>query len=357
MTLPLLATQKFIHCKSMDLSRSITNTLFHGDCLLVLGSLPNETIDLIYADPPFFSNRSYQVGTNLAFDDKWDGGMDQYIDWISPVLLECKRVLKSTGSIYLHCDPHASHYLKILMDKIFGIRNFVNEIIWKRQSAHNDVKQGARHFGRIHDTILFYSKSKKFIWNTLYLPYDKTYIRKCYNMVEPNTDRRFALGDLTAPGGASKRNPYYEFLGIRRYWRYSQRRMKKLYKSERIFVSKPGKVPKLKRYFDEMPGIPLQDIWFDKESRTYSGQSMSYPTQKPESLSNRIIQASSNPGDIILDPFCGSGTTLVSAHRFHRLWIGIDVSEIALATTKERLSKAGALVTIRRPEWLSVKRF
>jgi len=334
--------------KSRSTRGEMTGTLFHGDCLLVMKHFPGGIADLIYADPPFFSNRRYHIDTDLAFEDVWGGGMRQYIDWISSVLLECKRVLKSTGSIYIHCDPHASHYIKVLMDEVFGIGNFVNEIIWKRQSAHSDARQGARHFGRVHDTILFYSKSKNRIWNTLYLPYDEEYVRRYYNMVEPSTGRRFALGDLTAPGGASKGNPYYELLGLNRYWRFSRERMKELCRSRRVFVSKPGNVPKLKRYLDEMSGTPLQDIWVDKESRGYPGQSRRYPTQKPESLTSRIIQVSSNPGSVVLDPFCGSGTALVSAHRLHRPWIGIDISRTALAIAKDRLRKEGAVVAVRR---------
>lgn len=324
---------------SMDHLRS---TLHHGDCLSVLDSLPPETFQLIYADPPFFSDRSYLSGTRTAFVDKWGGGIEEYLAWIEPRLVACQRVLATNGSMYLHCDYHASHYLKILMDRIFGCENFVNEIIWKRQSAHSDNGQGAKHFGRIHDTIFLYCRSREYVWNNQYLPYANEYVKRRYRHVESETQRRYALGDLTGPGGASKGNPYFEFLGVSRYWRYSKHRMEELLKGNRIHVAKPGNVPLLKRYLDEMKGVPIQDIWLDHWNR--GPRSISYPTEKPQGLLSQIIRASSNPNSLVLDPFCGSGSTLVAAHRLGRNWCGIDISGLAIEISQRRLLEIGAEV-------------
>jgi DNA modification methylase len=329
-----------------DSADSLHSTLHHGDCLLVLNSFPPETFQLIYADPPFFSDRAYLSGTNVAFVDRWKGGIREYLAWIEPRLAACHKVLRTNGSMYLHCDYHASHYLKVLMDRIFGYENFVNEIIWKRQSAHSDNRQGAKHFGRIHDTIFFYSKSREFVWNDQYLPYDNEYVRRHYCHVEPETQRRYALGDLTGPGGASKGNPYFEFLGVSRYWRYSKHKMEELLKDNRIYVAKPGNVPLLKRYLDEMKGVPIQDIWLDNWNRDPG--SISYPTEKTQGLLSRIIRASSDSESFILDPFCGSGSTLLAAHRLGRSWCGIDTSKLAIEISRRRLLGIGAEVRAQR---------
>jgi adenine specific DNA methylase Mod len=178
-------------------------------------------------------------------------------------LLELHRVLKPNGSLYLHCDPTASHYLKVLIDAIFDPRNFRTEIIWKRSSAHSDTKQGRRQHGRIHDTIFFYTKGDQWIWNPLYTPYDPGYVEDFYKYVEAGTGRRYRLGDLTGPGGAAKGNPAYEVMGVTRFWRYSKDKMNELIKAGRVVQTSPGAVPAYKRYPDEMPGVPLQDIWTD----------------------------------------------------------------------------------------------
>jgi adenine specific DNA methylase Mod len=285
-----------------------TNTLFYGDNLDILRHfIPNESIDLIYLDPPFNSQSDYNIlfrettgvqstAQIQAFSDFWywdvqarhsydyltlnppnentakliqamydflgKSDMMAYLVMMGIRLLELHRVLKSTGSIFLHCDSTASHYLKLLMDSIFGVNNFINEIIWKRSSAHSDKKQGSKHYGRLHDSILFYVKSEKHVWNQQYTKYDKTYLDAFYNKVDKN-GRRYRLDNLVAPGGASKGNPSYEFLGVTRYWRYSKENMQKLYNEGRIIQTKPGNVPAYKRYLDEMSGVPLQDIWTD----------------------------------------------------------------------------------------------
>jgi len=362
------------------------NTLYYGDNLAVLRDFPAECADLVYLDPPFNSNRSYNVlfreskGTGAeaqiqAFEDTWHWGMEgsttwdvyneivgkqddvgtmlqsfvqalghndvtAYLTMMAPRLVELRRVLKPTGSIYLHCDPTAGHYLKVLMDAVFGPVNFVNEIIWKRQTAHSDAAQGAKHFGRLHDLLLVYGKGRARTWQQVYVPYDKEYEDKFYRHVEPKTNRRYRLSDITAPGGAdpAKRNPHYEFLGVTRYWRFSRERMQRMYTEGCIVQTAPGRVPAQKRYLDEMRGMPVGSVWEDiRPVQAQSGERLGYPTQKPEALLARIIEASSNPGDLVLDPFCGCGTAVVAAHRLGRKWIGIDITYLAVDLMRNRL--------------------
>lgn len=180
-----------------------------------LDSFPSGLVNLIYLDPPFFSNRDYQFTANfsqkLAFSDRWENGLDSYCEWMRKILLQCRRILTGSGSLYLHCDTHASHYLKVILDEVFGLCNFRNEIIWKRQSAHNDWSQGAKNFGRIHDVILFYTKSIGYTWNPVFEPFSQSHVQKAYRYVEKETARRYSLGDLTGPGGASKGTPVTSF--------------------------------------------------------------------------------------------------------------------------------------------------
>jgi len=323
------------------------HVLFHEDCLETSRRLPNASADLIYADPPFFSGRSY-VANHYGFDDRWDG-LCQYLNWMTERLKEFRRILKPTGTIYLHCDPHVSHYLKVVSDDIFGNKNFLNEIVWKRQSSHNDVRQGSRHFGRVHDTILVYTMSQKYVWNQQYVRYDGSYAKRAYRYVEHESGRKYALGDLTAPGGAAKGNPRYEFLGVERYWRYSRTKMLELLVAGRISHIK-GKVPLLKRYLDEMAGKPLQDIWTDIEPVLNSRQSIRYPTQKPEALLCRIISTSSNPGQIVYDPFVGSGTSGAVCYKLSRRWVGSETSARACCATLNRLAALGCKATLHSRE-------
>jgi DNA modification methylase len=359
-------------------------TLYYGDNLEILQRyLKDETVDLVYLDPPFNSAQNYNAffhekdGTDAAsqiraFEDTWTWNQESqrvyeelilqpgkvsevmqafktflgtndmmaYLAMMAPRLVELRRVLKSTGLLYLHCDPTASHYLKLLLDAIMGKESYLAEIIWKRSSAHNDAGQGRKQLGRIHDIILLYSKSDDWTWNWLYTPYDQEYVDNFYKHVEPKTGRRYRLGDITAPGGAdpAKRNPHYEFLGVTRYWRYSKQRMQELYDQGRIIQSKPGAVPAYKRYLDEMPGVPLQDLWWDiPPIPAQAKERLGYPTQKPVALLERIIQASSNPGDLVLDPFCGCGTTIDAAEKLGRQWIGVDITQLATSLIKNRL--------------------
>ena len=371
----------------------MNNRLYYGDNLEILRNreyFPDECVDLIYLDPPFNSNRNYNVlfksesGADseaqiTAFEDTWHWGetaeatydelvvdgphkvstaiaalmdliernqMMAYLVMMSARLVELHRVLKPTGSLYLHCDPTASHYLKIVLDTIFGTENFRNEIIWKRTSAHNDRKQGnVLHMGRIHDVVLFYTKSSNATRNTVYTAYDRDYVDEHYKYVDDD-GRRYALNNLTAPGGASKGNAYYEVLGVSRFWLYSREKMAKLIEEGRVVQTKPGNVPRLKYYLDEMPGVSLQDIWTDiKSLRGHRKERLGYPTQKPEALLERIIRASSNAGDVVLDPFCGCGTAIAAAHKLGRKWIGIDITHLSIALQKYRLQDMFELVS------------
>lgn len=322
-----------------------TGVIYCGDNLDVMERLPSESIDLIYIDPPFFSNRQHEIiwgnGAELrAFGDRWKGGISVYVEWMKERLIEMHRLLKSTGSLYVHLDHHAVHYLKCVLDDIFGMDKFRTEIIWKRGSAHSDTKQGRRQHGRIHDTILFYTRGDEWTWHPQYMPYNQKYVDGFYKYVEKETGRRYRLDNLTGPGGASKGNPEYEVMGVTRHWRYSKEKMKKLIKEGRVIQTRPGAVPAYKRYLDEMPGVPLQDIWLDiKPVGSRSKERRGYPTQKPEALLERIIKSSSNKGDVVADFFMGGGTTFIVAERLGRRWIGCDVSPIACKDSRREIKK------------------
>ena len=249
-----------------------------------------------------------------------------------------RRVLSPTGSVYLHCDDTASHYLKLAMDAIFGQQNYRTEIVWKRTSAHSDTKQGRKQHGRIHDVLLFYTRGESWTWNPLYTKYDRDYLERFYKHVEPQTGRRYTLGDLAGPYGAAKGNPYYEVMGVSRYWRYSQEQMQKLIDEGRVVQVKPGSIPRYKRYLDEMPGVPLQDVWTDiGPIAAQAAERLGYPTQKPLALLERIITASSPEGGLVLDPFCGCGTAVHAAESLGRRWAGIDVSSFSVGLIRSRI--------------------
>ena len=319
--------------------------IYCDDNLDRLTQMPSESVDLVYLDPPFFSNRTYEViwgdeAEVRSFEDRWDGGMQHYVGWMRPRVMELHRVLKPTGSFYLHCDPHASHYLKTMLDDVFGMDRFVNEVIWKRSTAHSDTRQGAKHMGRLHDTVLLYAKSQSYTFNTQLTPYDEAYIASKYRYVEQTSGRRYRLDNLTGPGGAAKGNPQYEVMGVTRYWRYSRERMAELVEAGRVIQTRPGTVPQYKRYLDEMPGVPVQDVWTDIDPiNSRARERLGYPTQKPEALLARIIATSTNPGDVVLDPFCGCGTTISVAEQMDRRWVGIDISPTAVNLMRRRLLK------------------
>ncbi len=341
-----------------------TRIIHCGDCLEQLRQLPDQSIDLCYIDPPFNSNRNYEVfwgetKERRSFVDRHES-TKAYIDYMRPRCMEIARVLKTTGSFYYHCDWHASHYVKVMLDQILGEGNFVNEIIWKRQSAHNDAKQGSKHLGRVTESLfLYHGGSPDYRFKHLYRPYDEEYLKTFYKHVEPGTGRRYQLDNLSAPGGAApaKGNPNYEFLGIERYWRYSEKRMRALYEEGRIIQGKPGSVPRYKRYLDEGKGVPIGNLWDDiPPIQPHSAERLGYPTQKPLKLLERILEISSKPNDIILDAFCGCGTALVAAQQMGRQWIGIDISPTACRVMAKRLRDV-----VRLPEndklWLTGRGF
>ena len=359
-----------------------TNQLYFGDNLSVLREhIPSESVDLIYLDPPFNSNATYNVlfkersgedsaAQITAFDDTWHwtidserayqevvtGGPDKlgkllqamrdflgqndmmaYLTMMAQRLAELHRVLKPTGSIYLHCDPTASHYLKLMMDSIFSGVNFRNEIVWKRSDSKGDTGQGARHFARVNDTILFYVKTNQSVFVPQYTPLDPGYVDRFYRYTDED-GRRYKLDNMLGPGGAAKGNPQYEVMGVTRYWRYSRERMKELIEQGRVVQTNPGTVPMYKRYLDESKGTPVNTNWTDISFvRGWAKERLGYPTQKPEALLERIIQGSSNEGDIVLDPFCGCGTAVAVAERLKRRWIGIDVTHVSISLMKHRL--------------------
>ena len=349
-----------------------SGTIWTRDCIEVMRGMNSESVDLIYLDPPFNSNANYDapVGSQAAgaafkdtwtlsdVDAEWINLIEQkqpalhrvllaamtdsdksYLAYMAARLIEMPRLLKPTGSIYLHCDPTMSHYLKLVMDAIFGRANFRTEIVWKRTGAHSDTRQGRQQHGRVHDLILFYSgQVAGWTWNTIHTPYDPEYVRKSYRHVERGTGRRYRLDNLTGPGGEAKGNPAYEVMGVIRHWRYSRERMAALVAEGRVVQTKPGAVPAYKRYLDEMPGVPIQDLWTDLPPiGSRARERVGYPTQKPLALLDRIIRASSNPGDMVLDPFCGCATTLVAADRLDREWVGIDLSEKAAELVVQRV--------------------
>lgn len=325
------------------------NKLILGDCLEVLKNIESETVDLIYIDPPFFSNRTYEViwgdkGEVRSFEDRFSGGVDHYIAWLKDRVQEMHRILKPTGSIFVHCDYHANAYIRVyILDKIFGGNNFRNEIIWQRATTHNDTKQGAKHFGRVTDTIFYYSKdSKKYIFNPQHERYTSEYIAQSYNKVDEN-GRRFKSSDLSAAKGGGDTS--YEWKGMKppkgRYWAYSLSNMKDFEKDGKIYYSATGK-PYLKQYLDEMPGTSVDSLWFNCVFRTKE-ERIGYPTQKPEALLERIIRCASNEGDTVLDCFVGGGTTIAVADKLNRNWIGIDQSVQAIKVTEFRLNKQQGL--------------
>ncbi len=386
----------------------MTNRLYYGDNLDVLRDhIASESVDLVYLDPPFNSNANYNIlfkspagqaadSQIEAFEDTWhwndkaeaafhdvmtsgntdvaellramrgflkENDMMAYLAMMAVRLIELHRVLKPTGSLYLHCDPTASHYLKLLLDGVFGPNGYRTEISWKRSSAHNDAKQGRSQYGNIRDIIFFYTKGSNWQWRWLFTDYDKSYIDSAYRLKDPD-GRRYRRDNLTAakPGGdvsylwpvkrpiggaweadldsefdepldgwEYKQVPPYN----RRFWAYSKENMRKFALEGRLAYASSG-MPEYKRYLDEMPGVPLQNNW-DDIPPAVGGESLGYPTQKPLALLERIIAASSNEGDVVLDPFCGCGTAVDAAQKLGRQWIGIDVTHLSIGLIERRM--------------------
>jgi site-specific DNA-methyltransferase (adenine-specific) len=359
------------------------NQLFFGDNLEILrsGRIPVGSVDLIYLDPPFNSNATYNIlfaeksgeksaAQITAFEDTWHWGdeamaayddamklgaprladllqalraflgqndMMAYLTMMAVRLVELHRVLKPTGSLYLHCDPTASHYIKLLLDAIFSPINFRNEIIWKRSQPKGHA---VLRFSRSHDVIFFYSKSEATIFYPQHTEHDPEYLEKFYRHVEPETGRRYRLDNLANPN-KNRPNLTYEFppgSGTVRVWRWTKERMMNAWQQGLVIIPEKGEVASYKRYLDEMPGTLVTDIWDDVEQlHGHTKELLGYPTQKPEALLERIINSSSSEGDIVLDPFCGCGTTVTVAERLKRRWLGIDITHLAITLIKKRL--------------------
>ena len=367
-----MTTQASQKAKSEDSTPNcnISNrTVFTRDNLEVLRGINSNCIDLIYLDPPFNSNRNYAApigseAAGAAFKDTWElndldeawhneiadkdltlykmidasehshgKSMKSYLIMMAVRLLELKRVLKDTGSIYLHCDPTAGHYLKMLMDAIFGSDNYQNDIVWRRYGSHNDA---SRRWGRVHDNILFYSKSDKYVWtDEAREPYDDEYIQTAYR----NSDERGRYTTAPLHGrGLSGGGYEFEWRGIIDVWRFRKERLEEMDKQGLIHWPQRGRIPRRKVYLDPDKGIPARDVVSDINIASRS-ERMHYPTQKPLALLKRIIKASSNEGDIILDPFCGCATACEAAEKLDRRWIGIDLSPQAINLVNVRMKR------------------
>ncbi|MEX2314632.1 MAG: site-specific DNA-methyltransferase, partial [Thermomicrobiales bacterium] len=371
--------------------------LYWGDNLTILRDyVRDESVDLVYLDPPFNSNRNYNVlfrengnGSGKseseaqieAFTDTWHwsesaeeafaelvhgnlvpqrvadliaamrsfiGSNDvmAYLVMMTLRLLELHRVMKPTASIYLHCDPTASHYLKVIMDTIWGPKNFRNEIIWKRTTSHSDAKR----WSPIADTILYYTKSDQLTWNPQYVAHDEAYIRDKYRSKDPD-GRRYQLDNMTSPN--PRPNMMYEWKGFPsppNGWRFSRETMTRLDAEGRIwYPADKTRRPRVKRYLDEMAGTVVGSVWTDIDPiNSQAAERLGYPTQKPEALLERIVKASSNEGDVVLDPFCGCGTAIAVAERLNRTWLGIDITHLAIAAIVNRMESAFPGIEIRR---------
>ena len=330
------------------------NKIFWGDNLQVMSHLLKEyrgKIDLIYIDPPFDSKADYKKSIRIksknaasdtaAFEEKQYGDIwnnDGYLQFMYERLILMRELLSDSGTIYLHCDWHQSSHLRCVLDELFGPINCHNIITWKRSHAQGNSGQGSEHFGIVTDTIFIYSKTEHPIWNQQYVEYSQETIDRDYKYTDEATGERYRLTPVDGPGGASKGNPYYEFLGVSGYWRYSKETMQKLYDAGEIQLSSTGKSLSRRKYLKDAKGTPVTDLWDDlnRVSPT-SSERLDYPTQKPECLLERIIKTSSNPGSIIFDCFMGSGTTQAVAMKLGRRFIGADINLGAIQTTTKRL--------------------
>jgi len=359
------------------------NTLYYGDNLLILREyITSESIDLVYLDPPFNSSRSYNVlykhesgrdseAQVQAFDDTWhwnrhteityeelvtqgrpevsnmivalrqfigENQMMAYLVMMAVRLVEMHRALKPTGSLYLHCDPTASHYLKIVLDTIFGVENFVNEVIWQRTATKGDVR---RKFGAVHDVLLFYSRSAgSYVFHSQFSGQEAEAYRERFTFDDGDGRGPYQSAPLDSPN--PRPNLTYEYKGYpppAKGWRVSFEVMRQLDEDGRL-IFPPDKTGRIRRkvYFKEVEGPKIADVWKDiPPLQAVAAERLGYPTQKPVALLERIIQASSNPGDVVLDPFCGCGTTIAAAQKLGRIWIGIDITTLAINLQKNRL--------------------
>lgn len=358
------------------------NRLYFGDNLDVLRDaergIDNESIDLVYLDPPFNSQANYNVlfkarsghaseaqaeafrdtwiwdtPAERAFDDvmrqngdvalvlagfrKWlgDNPMMAYLAMMAARLIELRKKLKPDGSLFLHCDPTASHFLKTILDAVFGVQGFTNEIIWQRTTPKG---LAFSRFPSNHDVLLFYRKGEQFTWNPQYKPYSEEYLKR-YNLIDEPSGRRFQATSLLNPN-KNRPNLTYPFHGHKKVWRWTRERMLQAERDGIVYLPPSGGVPREKRFLDEQEGVPVTSVWIDiPPVNAVAQERLGYPTQKPLALLERIIGACSKPGDVVLDPFCGCGTTIEAAQKMDRRWIGIDVTHYAITLIERRLAR------------------
>lgn len=362
------------------------NSLYFGDNLDIMREyLKDNSIDLIYLDPPFNSKKAYNVYMSspkgiksdaqiTAFDDTWHWGeqaeeeytgllrqpntnvseminslrrflkesdMMAYLVMMASRLLEMHRVLKDTGSLYLHCDPTASHYLKIVLDAIFGVTNFKNEIVWKRNFTKKGSQYKMTQFANNLDTLLFYGKSENLYFRTPKVKLNENEISSKYNLID-NNGRKFKSEPLELPNMMARKNLIFEFMGYtpKNGWMMSREKLEELKRRDKIYFTSSGK-PRRKNFLSDYEGTEIDNIWIDiSPLGQKQSEALGYPTQKPLALLERIIQASSNPGDVVLDPFCGCGTAVHAAEKLGRQWIGIDITHLAITLIEKRMRDA-----------------
>jgi len=327
------------------------NKLILGDNLEILKTFPDNYVNLIYLDPPFFSNRNYEViwgdtGEIRSFQDRWSGGISHYIDWLKERVSEMHRILKLTGSIFLHCDWHANAYIRVhILDRIFGEDNFRNEFIWKRSFNRSSISKAAR---KNYDTVFYYSKSKDYTFNQIFTKLSKTSIKLYKNRDEKGVYQTVPL--LVSGKRNGETGTVWKGIDPNKqgkegmHWVTTPEKLDEYERQELIYFPEKGKTPRLKYYLEQSPGVPLNEIWDDIQN-VQGKESIGYPTQKPETLLERIINMASNEGDIVFDPFVGGGTTIAVADRLNRQWIGIDQSPMAVKVTEFRLQKQTDLFT------------
>ena len=346
--------QKKLDLFGSNRSSEWRNRLVWGDKKYVLPALLEEfagQVDLIYIDPPFATGQDFSFSVSVngedftkepsiieqkAYRDTWGRGLGSYLQWFYETTVLLRELLKDTGSIYIQLDWHIGHYAKTVLDEVFGSNCARNAIIWKRTSAHNDPQR----YGIIDDTIFFYTKSDKWTWNNPKTKYEDWYIQRYYRYIDDKTGRRFLSRDITGPshGNISGIYEWKEKLpGKGRMWAYTRENMEKLEADGRLFYTENG-IPRLKQFLDEMEGNPVQSIWDDiLPIVSWSTEGYGYDTQKPQALLDRIVSASSNENDLVLDCFVGSGTTAAVAEKLSRRWIACDLGRFAIHTSRKRL--------------------
>lgn len=341
------------------------NRLIWADKKYVLPSLLQDfagAVNLIYIDPPFDTGADFSFRATIedypetaenenmsfikepsvieqkAYRDTWGRGFDSYLHWMYETLIYFRELLSDTGNLFIHLGSNVAAYMRPVISEVFGETRYTNEIIWKRSAAHSDIGQGAVHLGRLHDVIYWYRMSDDSVLNMQYEPYSEEYLKSAYKHVDEKTGRRYRIDNTSGPGGARKGNPFYEFKGVKKYWRYSEETIQRLYAQGRLIQTKSGGDWGYKRYLDEMPGVPIQSLWLDiPPLQSQSAERTGYDTQKPERLLDRIVSLASNPGDLVFDCFVGSGTTAVVAEKLGRRWISCDLGRFAIHTSRKRI--------------------